>query len=94
MLINANIANDYEGVNNYRMPVYHRLDLSLNYRLKSNLFKESTLNFSLINVLNRSNPYFIYYSIDEGEGNYDLSVKARQVSLFPILPSLSWNFKF
>ncbi len=90
----GSISNDYEGVNNYRMPVYHRLDLSLNYHLKSKLFKESTLNFSLVNVLNRSNPYFIYYSIKEGKGKYDLDIKAHQVSLFPILPSLSWNFKF
>ncbi|MGQ1783780.1 MULTISPECIES: TonB-dependent receptor [unclassified Saccharicrinis] len=90
----GDISNDYEGVNNYRMPVYHRLDLSLNYRLKSKWFHESILNFSLINVLNRSNPYFIYYHIDDGEGTYELSIKARQVSLFPIMPSVSWRYKF
>ena len=90
----GDIANDYEGVNNYRMPVYHRWDLSLNYHLKSKRFHESILNFSLINVLNRSNPYFVYYHIDEGNMTYELTIKARQVSLFPIMPSLSWRFKF
>ena len=90
----GNIANDYDGINNFRMPLYHRLDFSVNYYIKSNLFKESVLNFSIINVLNRSNPYFIFYDIDTGEENYELNIKAQQVSLFPILPSLSWKVKF
>ncbi len=90
----GNIANDYVGVNNYRMPAYHRLDVSMNYKLKSNTFKESTLNFSIINLYSRSNPYYIYYKVEEGQENYDLSVKAKQMSLFPIMPSVSWRFKF
>ncbi len=90
----GNIANDYDGINNFRMPLYHRLDFSVNYYIKSKLFKESILNFSIINVLNRSNPYFIFYDIDAGEENYELNIKAQQVSLFPILPSLSWKVKF
>ena len=90
----GDIANDYVGINNYRMPLYHRLDLSVNYRFKTNILKESVLNFSVINVLNRSNPYFIYYDIEEGVEDYELAVKARQVSLFPVLPSLSWKIKF
>ncbi len=90
----GNINNVYDGVNNFRMPVYHRLDLSVNYHLESKTFNESVVNFSLINVLNHSNPYFIYLYADSGEENYELSVKAKQVSLFPILPSFSWKFKF
>ncbi len=90
----GSIANDYEGINNYRMPLYHRLDFSVNYYLESDLFKESVINFSIINVMNRSNPYFIYYDVETGVENYDLNIKARQVSLFPILPSLSWKVKF
>ena len=90
----GDIANDYEGINNYRMPGYQRFDLSVNYKLKSDVFKESVLNFSVINVFNRSNPYFIYYDVLAGEGSYELDISARQVSLFPILPSISWKFKF
>ncbi len=90
----GNIANDYDGINNYRMPLYHRMDLSINYSFRTKKIKESILNFSIINVLNRSNPYFIYYDVEDGVENYELSVKAKQVSLFPILPSLSWKVKF
>ncbi|MBR8538289.1 TonB-dependent receptor [Carboxylicivirga sediminis] len=88
------IASDYSGVNNFRMPAYHRMDVSLNYHLSSNLFKESVLNFSIINLYGRSNPYYIYYQVEEGQQDYALSIKAKQVSLFPIMPSISWRFKF
>jgi len=90
----GSIANDYAGVNNYRMPSYHRLDVSMNYKLRSKLFAESVLNFSIINLYSRSNPYYIYYKIEEGQKDYELSIKAKQVSLFPIMPSVSWRFKF
>lgn len=62
------------------------------YRWYRNI--ESSWNLSVYNVYNRYNPYFIYF---ENEGNiYDgtLNVKAKQVSLFPVLPSITWNFKF
>ncbi len=90
----GDIANVYEGINNFRMPPYHRLDLSLNYHLKSNTFKESVLNFSIINVLNHANPYFIYFHIEKGDESYDIDIQAHQVALFPIMPSVSWKFKF
>jgi hypothetical protein len=45
-------------------------------------------------VYSRYNPYFIYF--DQTGSPYDgtLKVEARQVSLFPILPAVTWNFKF
>ncbi len=46
--IMGDMANVYDGVNNFRMPSYHRLDLSVNYHLNSSTFKESVLNFSII----------------------------------------------
>ncbi|MBI3501979.1 MAG: TonB-dependent receptor [Bacteroidetes bacterium] len=55
---------------------------------------ESSWVLSVYNVYNRYNPYFIYF---ENTGSiYDgtLDVKAKQVSLFPVLPSITWNFKF
>ncbi len=49
---------------------------------------------SVFNAYNRYNPYFIYYSRSGDFAKGDLTVQAKQVSLFPILPSLTWNFKF
>ena len=80
----------YDKINDYRLPAYHSLDLSATYvRKKSSKF-ESSWNFSIYNVYNRANPYFIYFVPDLEA----LKVRAYMVYLFPILPSVAWNFKF
>ena len=57
---------------------------------------ESNWSLSIYNLYNRQNPYFIYFDIENNLGEEDGSIelKAKQVSLFPIIPSISWNFKF
>lgn len=63
-------------------------------RKKWNSHFENSFTLSVFNVYNRHNPYFIYLT---REGNFvdgTLKVGAKQVSLFPIIPSLTWNFKF
>ena len=55
---------------------------------------ESSWNFSIFNVYNRMNPFFLYF---DNAGNIEggtLRVVAKQVSLFPVLPSATYNFKF
>jgi hypothetical protein len=93
-LIQGNIANHYTDVNSFRMPAYHRLDISANYQLKKLGRFESWLNFSVYNVYNRANPYYIYFRVKGDVDAYYLSVHPREISLFPILPSITWNFKF
>ncbi|CAN5274976.1 TonB-dependent receptor [soil metagenome] len=98
-IIEGNIVSDYGRRNSFRMPAYHRLDISATWTGKEKqLFHkvpfQNSWNFSVYNVYNRHNPYFIFFD-NEGsiqEGN--LKVTAKQVSLFPILPSVTWNFKF
>lgn len=55
---------------------------------------ENSYTLSIFNAYNRYNPYFIYYSRTGDFLNGDLNITAKQVSLFPILPSITWNFKF
>jgi hypothetical protein len=55
---------------------------------------QSSWNFSVYNVYNRHNPFFIHFQQEGNVFEGTLNVKAMQVSLFPILPSISWNFKF
>ncbi|MDD3877327.1 MAG: TonB-dependent receptor [Bacteroidales bacterium] len=92
--IEGSVINEYGDRNSYRMEPYHRMDISINYLAKKSRKFESSFNLSVYNVYNRANPYFIYFenvgSIDE----MSLQIKAKQVSLFPILPSIGWNFKF
>lgn len=90
----GSIIGDYGGYNNFRLPAYHRLDISANCKLKVRKVKESVLSVSIINLYNRANPYYIFYKIKMDETQYHIDVKASQVSLFPIMPSISWRLKF
>jgi hypothetical protein len=54
----------------------------------------SDITMSIYNLYNRRNPYFIYFSPEGNIASGNLDLKAKQVSLFPILPSITWNFKF
>ncbi len=88
----------YGDRNNLRQPAYHRLDLGMVIGFNPK-WGESDLTISVYNVYNRRNPYFLYLDA-ETKTNTDLGIeevvgiKAKQVSLFPILPSLTYNFKF
>jgi hypothetical protein len=55
---------------------------------------QSSWNFSIYNAYNRRNPFFIRFENVGSVLDGTLNVKAMQVSLFPILPSVTWNFKF
>lgn len=92
--INGYIVDEYSSRNSSRMPDYHRGDISVTYEFKKKKRLEHSLNFSVFNVYNRYNPYFIYFKTTGSFENYNLKIEAKQVSLFPILPSLTWNFKF
>lgn len=54
---------------------------------------EHSITLSVFNIYNRHNPYFIYLTREGDFVNGTLKVGARQVSLFPILPSITWNFR-
>jgi hypothetical protein len=95
-IIEGVLTQEYSRVNQYRLAAYHRLDLAATYTPvpKKKRKVQSSWVFSIYNVYSRYNPYFIYF--DQTGSPYDgtLKVEARQVSLFPILPAVTWNFKF
>lgn len=94
------VVPDYEERNNYRLPPYHRLDLGAVWRFFPK-WGESDLTLSVINAYDRRNTFFIYLepefsdvSVDGNTVSFPERIAAKQVSLFPILPSITWNFKF
>ena len=93
-IIEGNVITGYGPTNAFRMPAYHRLDLSATYIAKKTDKYESSWNFSVFNVYNRANPFYIYFEITGNVYDYNLEITPRQISLFPILPSISWSFKF
>ena len=88
------LIQEYSRINSYRMAPYHRLDLAAVYRprVKKSRRYAGSWTFSVYNVYNRKNPYFIYFS-QEGSGS-EIQMEAKQVSLFPVLPSVTYNFSF
>ena len=90
------LTQEYSRINEYRLPSYSRLDLGAIYTPNKHPGKrlKSQWVFSVYNAYNRKNPYFIYF--DQTGNPYDgsLNVQAKQVSIFPIIPSVTWNFKF
>ncbi|MCP4124575.1 MAG: TonB-dependent receptor [Bacteroidetes bacterium] len=95
-LFETGIVTGYSERNGYRMKAYHRLDLAATFtprKMQERKFK-SNFNISIYNVYNRKNVYFIYYDIQGDAVTSDVTIDAVQVSIFPIIPSFSWNFKF
>jgi outer membrane receptor protein involved in Fe transport len=94
--INGVLTQEYSSINQYRLPAYHRMDLSATYTPQHKKKKriQSYWVFSVYNIYSRKNPYFIYFNQSGNPYNGSLKIEARQVSLFPVLPSVTWNFKF
>lgn len=85
---NANNVSEYTEKNGFRMAPYHRLDFGMQFH-KTKKHGVRTWEFSIYNVYNRKNPYF-YFIEPSSNGSSVL----KQISLFPIIPSVSYNFKF
>lgn len=95
-IVGGVLSQEYSAINQYRLPSYHRLDFSATLTPKKSLNKKikGEWVFSVYNAYSRQNPYFIYF---DQEGNpYDgsLKIQGKQVSIFPIIPAVTWNFKF
>lgn len=93
-VIGGQIQTDYGPRNGYRLPAYHRLDISATLHSRPDRKYESSWNFSIYNVYSRMNPYFIYTTWEGDFATGSVDVQAKQVSIFPIIPSVTWNFKF
>ncbi len=79
--------------NNFRMPSYHRLDLGVNFH-KQKKHGIRTWNISVYNVYNRNNPWVIYTGYKWDEATLTEKKTLMQASIFPIIPSVSYSFKF
>ena len=94
--LNSNLSNTLSHVssrNNFRMPNYHRADISVNFHRQ---FKRKnwhrTINVSVYNLYNKQNPYLTYTSNQYSYRGYSKAL--MQLSIFPILPSVSYTLYF
>ncbi|OFY18606.1 MAG: collagen-binding protein [Bacteroidetes bacterium GWF2_29_10] len=87
------VAPVYSDRNSYRMPNYHRMDISLNIdgKKKEGRRFQGSWNFSIYNVYSRHNAYQISFRQSKEDPNI---TEAYKVYLFPLIPSVTYNFKF
>ncbi len=93
--IDGQLVQLFSKVNAYRLPSYHRLDISATYtpQHKKPRRWQGSWAFSVYNVYNRKNPYFLYVD-NSGSVNTGIKVAAYQVYILPIIPAITYNFKF
>lgn len=88
----------YGDRNSARIDPYHRLDVSATLTPQRQFEKEkdfkSTWTFSVYNIYNRRNTFFISYDFNSDIADGTAKGTAYKTSLFPIIPSVTWNFKW
>ncbi len=89
--INGSTTYYYTERNGHRMPDYHRLDLGAVFQAKKTKRFESEWAFSIYNAYSRKNAYTIMFRDSETRPG---TTEAVKTSLFSIVPSVSWNFRF
>lgn len=82
-------VNDYGERNSFRMAPYHRFDIAIQFHKIKEKY-ERTFELGVYNAYNRHNPFYYYTQYDPNTQQ----TKLKQVSLFPIIPSVSWTWKF
>lgn len=81
----------YSERNANRLPVDSRLDLGATLEGRQHKSYHSSWSFSVYNAFDRMNPYSVVFQDTGGKPSY---TQAVETSLFGIVPSVTWNFKF
>ncbi len=84
---------DYVEKNGYQMKAFNRMDVGIKYKVDRKK-RTGEWRFDIYNVYSRRNPYFVYLGIDRDRDSNASKYYAFQVSILPMIPSVSYNFKF
>lgn len=93
--IENTLIEDFSKINAYRIFPYHRLDIAIVYTPHPERKRrwKGSWTFSVYNVYNRKNPYLLFVD-SKGSLTSGTKVSVKEVSIFPIIPSITYNFKF
>ncbi|MGE4569247.1 MAG: carboxypeptidase-like regulatory domain-containing protein [Bacteroidales bacterium] len=90
-IVDDQVVNYYSERNGYRVEPYHRLDAGATHTLKKRGKYSAELSFGIYNLYGRANPFMIIFREDPKDVTRTQAVK---YSLFKMVPSISYNFKF
>ena len=93
-MIENTILTEYMPRNSFRLEPYHRLDIGATLKSIKERRYQSEWSFSIYNVYNHKNVFFLYTETIGNPLDGSLEIRAKKVTLFPIIPSINWNFKF
>ena len=95
-VIDNKIRFNYAPRNSTRLEAYHRIDLAVNYTPKPDQNKKfsSSWTFAVYNIYNRKNTLFLSTDINTLGDAGGTEISASKFSIFPIIPSVTWNFKW
>lgn len=79
----ATTRTQMSSLNAYRLPPYLRFDLSYSFLWRRRRVSHE-LTIGIYNILNRKNPYLIYYERNSW----------RQLSILSLVPSVRWELRF
>lgn len=82
----------YTELYNFRMPPSHRMDIALQYRTDKEKWS-ARLNLGVYNVYHNSNPYFLFFTLEETEQD-DIAVVPKKLSVFPFTPFASLKIQW
>ncbi len=88
IMYNLGQAQLYTEKNGYRMPAYHRMDISIQFK-KDMLNGQRIWSFSIYNVYNHMNPFYLFYDKND-QGVTTL----HQLTIFPFIPAFNYQFRF
>jgi hypothetical protein len=86
----------FENRNDFRMKSYHRLDVGFNFKKEKKKYTR-TWSIGAYNTYHRQNPFYIYPDteyINNPDGTYTSKFVLKQTSLFPVIPYVTYSFKF
>lgn len=94
--VEQNLNLFYGPRNSARLDDYHRLDLSVTFTPKGNQKKnyQGSWVFSVYNVYNRKNPFFVSFDVDTDFNTGESSIEGSKITIFPMIPSITYNFKW
>lgn len=89
----SDIIRNFGERNGYKLPVYHRLDLGVNFeKQKKRVLR--TWSFGAYNIYNRKNPFYVYTSEGWFDGSEVKEKRVYQVTMLPILPYVRYSIRF
>jgi hypothetical protein len=87
-------VNDYSEKNSFRAEAYHRMDIGIQFHKKKR-HHERTWEVSVYNLYNRRNPFFYQLNtVTNEQTNQPVRTVFQRYSVFPIVPSVTYGFKF